>query len=218
MCCKKFSTVLFDLDGTLTDPAEGITNSVEYALNFYGIKVESKKYLECFIGPPLYASFEKYYGFSREKAEEAVAKYREYFAVRGIFENKLFDDTESLLKALKEQSIKVVLATSKPEVYAVKILEHFGIDKYFDCVTGSLLSGERIDKADVIKEALKRIGNKDKENCIMVGDRSHDIIGAKKNGVKNVGVLFGYGSLKELKDAGADYIAEDFDELKRILM
>lgn len=218
MCCKKYLAVLFDLDGTLTDPGEGITNSVAYALNYYGIKVENKKDLECFVGPPLFACFEKYYGFSRQKAEAAVEKYREYFSVKGIFENEIFEDTENLLKDLKEQGIKVILATSKPEIYAEKILKHFNIDRYFDCVTGSLLSGERIDKAEVIKEALKRAGDLDAKDCIMVGDKSHDIIGAKKNGMKAVGVLFGYGSLEELQSAQPDYIVENFSELKKVLL
>lgn len=210
--------VFFDLDGTLTDPAEGITNSVEYALNYYGIKVESKKDLECFIGPPLYASFEKYYGFSREKAEEAVAKYREYFGTKGIFENRLYSGTKEFLERLKKEGKKIILATSKPEVYAVRILEYFDILKYFDETVGSLLSGERVNKDEVIKEALIRMGNPPVKECIMVGDRSHDIIGAKKNNMCSIGILHGYGSAEELQEAGADFIVKDYSEAQNIIL
>ena len=217
MSLKKYDVILFDLDGTLTDPAEGITNSVEYALNFYGIKVESKSELNCFIGPPLYASFEKYYGYTKEKAIEAVAKYREYFGTKGIFENRLFDGVKEFLEELKNNGFKIVLATSKPEVYALKILEHFDIERYFDCVVGSLLSGERVDKADVINECLKRLKNVNAKNCVMIGDREHDIIGAKKNNMDSIGVLFGYGDRKELESANADYIVSSFEEINVIL-
>ena len=213
-----YNYVFFDLDGTLTDPAEGITNSVEYALNYYGIKVENKKELECFIGPPLYASFEKYYGFSHHKAIEAVEKYREYFSDKGIFENRLYKGTEEFLGKLKKEGKKIILATSKPEVYAVRILEHFDILKYFDETVGSLLSGERVNKSDVIKEALKRIGNPPLENCIMVGDRSHDIIGAKENEMSSMGVLYGYGSKEELTEAKADYIVNNYEEIEEIVL
>lgn len=214
---NKLEFILFDLDGTLTDPFEGITNSVKYALEYYGISVKDKNELSCFIGPPLYASFEKYYGFSKEKSVEAVAKYREYFATKGIFENALYNNVKEFLSELKNSGLKVILATSKPEVYADKILEHFEISEYFDCVVGSLLSGERVDKADVIREALCRLNNPDSDNCIMIGDREHDIIGAKKNNIASIGVLFGYGNREELEEANADYIVNDFEEIKAIL-
>ena len=218
MCFNKYEIILFDLDGTLTDPGIGITNSVAYALNYYGIKVEDKKELECFIGPPLFASFEKYYGFSHEKAVEAVEKYREYFSVTGIFENKLYSDTKKALEKIKESGKKIILATSKPEVYANRILEYFDINKYFDKVVGSLLNGERINKGDVIKYALHKAGCPNKKTCIMIGDRSHDIIGAKENGIDSIGVLYGYGSREELSKAGADYIAENFEDILKIIL
>lgn len=217
MSCKKYKYVLFDLDGTLTDPFEGITNSVAYSLNFYGITVEDRRQLSCFIGPPLYESFEKYYGFSSETAVEAVEKYREYYRDRGIFENRLYDGAEKLLAHLKEQGCIIALATSKPEVFALRILEHFGILKYFDVVTGSLLDGSRVKKGEVVAEALKRLNFPQKDYCIMIGDRSHDIIGAKENRIDSLGVLFGYGDKEELYHAGADYIALDFKEIKEIL-
>lgn len=217
MCYKKYEIILFDLDGTLTDPFEGITNSVAYSLNSYGISVPDKSELKCFIGPPLFASFEKYYGFSREKAIEAVDRYREYFRDKGIFENRLYDGTVELLTRLKEKGKKIVLATSKPELFALRILKFFDIEKYFDVVVGSTMDGSLINKGDIIRVALEKIGSPDKKNCIMIGDRSHDIIGAKQNGIDSIGVLYGYGSKEELVEANPDYIAENFNELEKIL-
>ncbi len=217
MIKESLKYVLFDLDGTLTDPFEGITNSVAYSLKSYGIEVSDRNQLSCFIGPPLYESYEKYYGFSKEKAVEAVEKYREYFSVTGLFENKVYNGIEELLKQLTNKGLRVVLATSKPEIFAKRILEHFNIQGYFTEVVGSLLSGERVKKGDVIKEALKRLNNPPKETLIMIGDRSHDILGAKENGLLSVGVLYGYGCRKELSDSGADFIAENINDLKEIL-
>lgn len=217
MSLLKYNTVLFDLDGTLTDSGEGIMNSVAYALESYGIKVENKDDLRCFVGPPLYDSFEKHYGFSKDEAVKAVAKYREYFATKGIFENKIFPKTRWLLEELKKSGCRLVIATSKPEVYALKILEYFDIKKYFDVVVGPLLSGELIKKEDVIKECLKRLGNETSENCIMIGDREHDIKGAKFNDMASIGVLFGYGDREELEGAKADYIVNDFSEILAII-
>lgn len=208
---------LFDLDGTLTDPFLGITNSVAYSLRHYGINEEDMQTLACFIGPPLYESFEKYYGFSKEGAVEAVEKYREYYRDKGIFENRLYQGAEDLLKTLKDKDFTVALATSKPEVFATRILEHFGIIKYFDVVIGSLLDGGRVKKGEVVAETLKRLNHPDKSQCIMIGDRIHDILGAKENGIDSLGVLFGYGSESEFQEAGADYTAKDFEEIKKLL-
>ncbi len=218
MISKDIKYVLFDLDGTLTDPFEGITNSVAYSLKSYGIEIADKKELACFIGPPLYESFEKYYGFSKEKAIEAVEKYREYFSVTGLFENEVYVGAKELLKELNAKGFKVVLATSKPEVFAKRILDHFNLSGYFTEIVGSLLSGERVKKGDVIKEALLRLDNPNKESVVMIGDRSHDIIGAKENDVFGVGVLYGYGNIEELNSAGADFIVRDIDELKEVLL
>lgn len=206
--------ILFDLDGTITDPALGITNSVMYALKRYGIEEEDRCKLYKFIGPPLAGSFSKYYGFSEEEGFKAVEVYREYFSEKGIFENKVYDGIEDMLKSLKENKTKIYLATSKPEIFAKKILKHFNIDKYFDDAVGSELNGERVEKAEVISHLLKKHTIKD---AVMVGDRSFDILGAKKNGLVSVGVLYGYGNRKELEQAGAEYIVSDVSELKKIL-
>lgn len=211
-----FDTVLFDLDGTLTDPAEGITNSVAYALERYGIRVEDKKSLYSFIGPPLNDSFMQYYGFSPEKAMEAIGVYREYFRDRGIFENEVYEGIPELLDRIKKSGRKIVLATSKPEEFAVRILEHFDLIGYFDVVAGASMDEKRNKKGDVIKYAMEK-GGFSAEGAVMIGDREHDIFGAVENGLPSIGVLYGYGDRKELEAAGAAYIAEAVKDIFELL-
>ena len=208
-----YSTILFDLDGTLTDPGVGITNSVAYALNKWGIPVEDRASLYPFIGPPLKDSFMKYYGFSKEQALQSVEYYREYFREKGLFENDLFTDTAWILKELRNRGKTIILATSKPEEFALTILRHFEILEYFDLVAGATMDETRNKKADVIAYALKTAGVTDVSSAIMVGDREHDVLGARQNGLSCIGVLFGYGSRKELEDAGAVCIAESFKDV-----
>lgn len=215
---KNYKYILFDLDGTLIEPKVGITKSVAYALNYFGIQVDDLDSLCKFIGPPLRDSFVKYYGFSKEKAEEAVAKFREYFRPHGVFENDLYDGVPELLIALKEADKKVILATSKPQVFADMILKHYDIYKYFDVVVGSELDGSREKKGDVIAFALEQAGVTDKTMAIMVGDREHDVIGAKENGLDSIGVLYGHGTLNELQEHGANGIAETVKELQELLL
>lgn len=204
-----YDVVLFDLDGTLTDPGEGITNSVAYALKKYGVKVEDRRELYRFIGPPLHESFEEYYGFSREQAMEAVEYYREYYAVKGIFENDVYPGIPQMLKKLHQEGVICMVATSKPEKYARQIIEYFHLEKYFTYVAGACMDGQRTDKAEVIAYALEQIPQAyDRSRVLMVGDRLHDIVGAKKNNVDSVGVLFGYGTEPELREAGASYLAK----------
>ena len=215
---KKYDVVLFDLDGTLTDPGEGITNSVAHALKKYGITVEDRTELYKFIGPPLHESFEKYYGFSREESLTAVEYYREYYRDKGIYENKVYDGIEDLLKNLFENGKKVILATSKPEIFAREILRHFNLEKYFYYSAGANLDGSRTNKAEVIEYALREGGVTDKSYAVMVGDREHDIIGANKNGLDSIGVLFGYGNREELETAGATHIAATVKDIERIIL
>lgn len=207
--------VLFDLDGTITDPAEGITNSVIHAMKSYGLKIPERSELYKFIGPPLAASFEKYCGFSPEESIRAVSRYREYFSDKGIFENKVYPGVEDMLASLKNRGIGIYLATSKPEVFAKKILDHFGLDAYFRGVVGSELDGRRTEKAEVIACVMKKY---DLDNAVMVGDRSYDIVGAKKNGIASVGVTYGYGGEEELSDAGAEYIVQTVEALAELLL
>lgn len=212
-----YDTVLFDLDGTLTDPGEGITNSVSYALGKFGIEVTDKTTLYNFIGPPLVDSFMKYYDFSKEDALLAVDYYREYFGVSGIFENKVFDGIPRILSDIKKSGRKIALATSKPEQYATRILEHFDLSQYFDFIGGATMDETRSKKADVIDFTLKGLNVNDKSTVVMVGDRHHDIDGANQNGLDSIGVLFGYGDRDELEKAGATYIAETVKDIVNFL-
>lgn len=214
----KFNTILFDLDGTLTDPGIGITNSVMYALDKYGITVSDRRQLFCFIGPPLWESFERFYGFSETDAKRAVEYYREYYRVTGIFENTVYDGIDALLASLENSSKTLLVATSKPEIFAEQILEHYDLAKYFSFIGGSELDGARVNKHEVIRYALEMAGVTDLTTTVMVGDREHDILGAKTMGIASVGVLFGYGSRREFENAGADFIAETVDDLRRILL
>ena len=206
MC--KYNTVIFDLDGTLTDPAIGITNSVAYALKKWGIEVADRKELYKFIGPPLLDSFGNYYGFSREDSERAVGYFREYFSTKGMFENSVYNDIPEVLSELRTRGKKLIVATSKAEVFAKQILEYFGLDGYFDFVSGATLDSSRVEKADVIDYALKSCGVDNISDIVMIGDREFDVFGAKHFGMDSVGVLYGYGSCEELAAAGATYIAE----------
>lgn len=214
----RYEYLLFDLDGTLTDPVLGITNSVMYALKKYGIEVNDRRELYKFIGPPLSDSFENFYGFSKAEAVNAVEYYREYYREKGIFENAVYDGIETLLKTLKDNGRTLLLATSKPKVFAEQILEHFKIAKYFTFVAGSNLDGTRVKKGEVIKYVLENCMNIDLSKAVMIGDREHDIIGAKEAGMDSIGVLFGYGGRDELEKAGADRIVESVAELGRVLL
>ena len=171
-----------------------------------------------FIGPPLVATFQNEFGFDDEKSMEGVKKYREYFAQKGIFENKVYDGIEALLAHLRLKGKHLLVATSKPEEYSVKILEHFGLTKYFDFICGSNMDETRSKKEEVIEYALEKCREADKtgfdkSKVLMIGDREHDIIGAKKNGIKSCGVLYGYGNRQELEAAGADYIVDNVRNL-----
>lgn len=212
-----YEYILFDLDGTLTDPAIGITNSVMYALKKYGVEVGDRRELYKFIGPPLMDSFEEYYGFSKEEAKTAVEYYRKYYRDKGMFENLVYDGFEDLLKTLKDSNKTLIVATSKPEVFAKQILEHFDIAKYFTYIAGSNLDGTRVRKDEVIRYALESCNITDLSKAIMIGDREHDIIGAKKTGINSIGVLFGYGSRNELEKSGADFIVDTVADIGKVL-
>lgn len=205
---KTYDIFFFDLDGTITDSSLGITNSVVYALRKYGIEEKDYKKLCKFIGPPLTESFQKFYGFSEEQAIEGVKFYREYYTVKGIYENRVYDGVEDVLKNLRKAGKKLVVATSKPEPFARMIIEYFHLDSYFDYIAGMELDGGRGTKEEVIQYALETCGIKDKSKVLMVGDREHDVIGAHKSGIDCLGVLYGFGTREEFEEAGADHIAE----------
>lgn len=203
-----YTHIFFDLDGTLTDPGLGITNAVMYALARWGIRVDDRQALYPFIGPPLVDSFMRFYGFSAADARAAVDVYREYFANKGIFENEVYPGIPALLARLKRAGLKLVMATSKPEQFAVRIAEHFGIAAYFDCIAGAAMDETRTEKWEVVEYALDRCGVTDRAAVLMVGDREHDVRGAQRCGIRTLGVLYGYGSRAELEQAGAVAVAE----------
>lgn len=208
-----YKYVLFDLDGTLTDPYEGISKSVQYSLNSFGIEENDENVLKKFIGPPLKESFMRFYGFDEEKALKAVEKYRERYITTGVYENALIDGVKETLSILKENGIAIYLATSKPQPLAEIILEHFGITGYFDFIGGADFNHSRDEKWQVIEYVFKNSGIKDTENALMIGDRMHDIIGAKKTGIKCLCVLCGYGSREEFAEYEADYVVETIPEI-----
>lgn len=208
----------FDLDGTLTEPAEGITNSVAFALRKFGIEIKTRAELQKFIGPPLIDSFMEFYGFTREKAEKAVEYYREFYRETGIYQNRVYEGIPALLNLLCEKDKKIILATSKPEKFANQILEHFDLSKYFHLVIGATMDEKRSRKDEVLAYAIEKSGISDISSAVMIGDRKFDIEAAHKYGMEAVGVLFGYGTIEELKAAGADYIAATPNELKNLLI
>ncbi len=216
---KKY--LLFDLDGTLSDPKLGICTCVQYALSSFGIEEPDLDKLEPFIGPPLKDSFMKYYHFTQEQAEAAIEKYRERFADVGLFENELYPGITRMLRMLNAGGMVLAVASSKPTVYVRRILEHFKIERYFKAVVGSELDGRRVNKDEVVQEALRQLfGDKpaDLSQVYMIGDRCFDVEGARKIGVESVGVTYGYGGMEELKEAKADYIVRSVEELQAFLL
>ena len=210
-------SILFDLDGTLTDPGMGITNSAMYALEQLHLPVPPRTELYKFIGPPLRDSFREFYGMNDAEADEAIRLFRVYFADRGLHENELYEGVVPMLKALDESGFHLVLATSKPEQWAKVILDHFGLSRYIRDAAGATMDHSRSAKADVIAYALERFGV-DPADAVMVGDRKHDMEGGRANGLPGVGVTYGYGDRAELTAAGAAAIADTPAELLTILM
>ncbi|SFJ66701.1 phosphoglycolate phosphatase [Bradyrhizobium sp. Gha] len=207
----RMRTIYFDLDGTLTDPKPGITGSIQYALKKIGKSVPSQDELTWCIGPPLHASLKALTG-TEALADQALLLYRERFSEVGLFENSLYPGIHDTLAALAATGARIFVATSKPAVYATRIVEHFGLKPYFERVFGSELDGTRVDKRDLLRYALAET-EVDPRQAIMIGDRSHDVIGARTNGMTAIGVLYGYGNEAELRDAGAHHICAAHPEL-----
>lgn len=208
--------ILFDLDGTLTDPFLGITRSLAYSLKSFGIEVDDLETLKPFIGPPLDVSFREYYHMDEAQSWKAVEKYREYFSKKGLFENKVYEGMEDFLQSLLNMDMKLYVCTSKPEVFAKEILDHFSLTPYFTGIYGATLDGSLKNKGDVIAHCIKQ-EQLNIQDCMMVGDRQHDIVGAHQNQIPCIGVLYGYGSLEEFQEYHCDYIAKDLIELKKII-
>lgn len=218
-----FDTIFFDLDGTLTDPGEGVTNSVAFALEKRGIYVADHRDLYCFIGPPLKVSFQKFYGFSAADASRAIEDYRVYYHDRGIYENEVYPGMEDLLQSLRAAGKTLAVATSKPEVFAIRVLEYFHLDGYFTVIAGASMDDSRTAKADVITYAMEKLTAQtgkqlNPSTTLMIGDRSHDVLGAHKNGMAALGILYGYGDRAEMEAAEADYIAETVADILPITL
>lgn len=212
----KYQYYFFDLDGTLIDSEKGITNSVRKVLEEYHIREYDEELLRKFIGPPLGESFQKYFGFAAEKTGELITCYRKYYSAGGMYEAEVYGGIEAMLKALKAEGKILAVATSKPEYFARKILERFGLAQYFGCIAGADMDGSRSSKSDVLAYALSQCKVEEKDQAVMAGDREHDIFGARENGLESIGVLFGFGSRAELEAAGADYIVNTPEEIRKI--
>ncbi|MGX1194570.1 HAD family hydrolase [Metabacillus sp. SLBN-84] len=214
----KPTLLLFDLDGTLSDPGEGITKSVQYSLLKMGIDETNLKKLEGFVGPPLQVSFAEHYSFSEQEVERAVFYYRERFIEKGMFENKVYDGIHELLSGLEQVGYKLAVATSKPSVFAEEILRFFQIDQFFDLVAGSSLDGTGASKTEIIHSVMNHFPGVQKEEMVMIGDRKHDIIGAVNTGIGSIGVTYGYGSREELEEACPSVLVSSVEGLNRLLL
>lgn len=215
---KKPQYILFDFDGTIADTGEGITKGVAYALRQFGIDVPDLSVLHAFVGPPLDDSFQRFYGLSKEQAVQARGHYHDYYSDKGLLQSTVYNGIEPLLQHLTAAGKTVALATSKPQTLAVYLLEHFNLARYFDFVSGSNMDGTHNDKAEVIATVLEHYSIADLSQAVMVGDRVHDIAGAKKAGLLSVGVLYGYGNRAEFEEAGADFIIETAADLEPLLL
>ena len=211
-----YKAIFFDLDGTLTESGEGITKSVQYALEKLGKPEEDLDKLRVFIGPPLMEQFMKYADVDETEARRAVEYYRERYAVKGIFENRPYDGVENLLRELKGRGYILAVASSKPEYYVTKILDYFNLSSYFEVGVGSEMNGARTSKTEVIEEALKRLNMSDRrKEVLMVGDKEHDVLGARAAGLACVAVGYGYGTKEELTAAQPLKIVASIEELLR---
>lgn len=212
------SYLLFDLDGTLTNPKEGITKCVQYALRAFSIEEPDLEKLTPFIGPPLHQSFMEFYGLTSEQADRAVAVYRERFSTIGLFENFPYPGIAEMLQKLQAQGKVLAVASSKPTIFVTQILDAFSLSQYFQVIAGSNLDGSRVEKKEVIEAVLQQLGNPAADQLLMVGDRKFDVIGAKQLGFDCVGVRFGFAAPGELEQAGAIYVAETVQALQQYLL
>lgn len=209
--------ILFDLDGTLLDTFVGVSQSVAFALEYFGKPVPRGKEMRRYLGPPLVESFQKLAGMNKTEAEEAVAKFRERYETTGVYEYGRFEDIKKALRELRENGCTLAVATAKPETTAKIMLEHAGLDGEFEFIGGATKSEERMQKSQVISYVLKNLGNPDKREVLMVGDRDNDVIGAKDNGIACCGLLCGYGGREELEESGADYIVNFAADILRLV-
>lgn len=211
-----YHAVLFDLDGTLTDPFHGIANSIKYALKRFGMHADDVQTLKACIGPPLLASFQKHFNLDERDSRKAVAYYREYFSNKGLYENEIFPGIPRLVEELAVQQVRMVCATSKPTFYAQRILKHFRLSQFFEFVLGSNMDLTRTDKKQIIHDVLEKLQMRSKEKAIMIGDRREDIEGARANSIDSIGVTYGYGPEEELRNAHPHYLVHSVVELSSL--
>ena len=214
----RYENIIFDLDGTLTDSGPGIRHAVRHALKRFGIEEDDEAKLNRFIGPVLYDSFQKFYGIDAETAKNGEEYFREYYRDKGIFENSLYDGITEMLEALKTGGAKLFIATSKPDFMALRVIEHFDIAKYFDCVCGAKPDMSISSKKDVISLLKNACPHITAQNSVMVGDREHDVSGAAHHGIPCIGVLWGYGSETELAQGGAKHLVSTPFELSELIL
>ncbi len=216
----KYKIAIFDLDGTITDSGPGIINSIRYALEKYGLPVPEEKVLRTFIGPPLKEQFQAVCGLNEEESARMVDAYREYYTEKGIFENSVYSGVPEMLEQMKEAGVRILMATAKPEKFAKRIAEHFNFAKYFEFIGGACMDGRRTDKYEVIEYVIDQCGisEEERKRAIMIGDRSHDMIGAGKAGLHSLGILYGYGDRGELEAADAEMIAETPEEVCELIL
>ncbi len=214
---KQYEIIAFDLDGTLTNPERGLVSGFQYALEKIGVDYGDKNSLKQFIGPPLYEEWQRVYGISPEASARALSLFREYFSVYGWWDNELYTGIPQMLEKLKLRGKTIILATSKPEIFAKKILRLFEIDKYFDFIGGATTDKTRDKKHQVLAYALDAIGSPEKSKCILVGDRKYDAEGAAAVGIDSLGVLYGHGSRAEIENAGFTQIVETVSEILNVI-
>ena len=215
---KKYNIIAFDLDGTLTNPEKGLVKSFSYTFDKMGIPYNSADELKRFIGPPLYEEWQRCFGLTPEESAKALLFFREYYAEYGWWDNEIYPGVADMLKALKSGGKKIILATSKPEVFAKKILDLFEISCYFDFIGGASSDKTRDKKHEVLTYSLDAVGATDKDQCILVGDRVYDAEGAKICGIDSLGVLYGHGSYEEIESAGFTYVCNDVSDVTKLLL
>ena len=214
----KYRYLLFDMDGMLVDTREGILKCAQYALSAFGIHVDDLQTLTKFVGPPLSTSFRNFYGFSDKQTKEAVSIYRKRYSTNGQYECFVFDGVTDMLEALHAQGYRMCIATSKLEAYAKEMLLRLGISNYFEQIVGATLDDKISTKAEVIEEAIRRMNITDRNSALMIGDRKHDVLGAKNCGIDSFGVYMGCAESAEHEEAGATYIAHSISELRKKLL
>jgi phosphoglycolate phosphatase len=214
----KYDLILFDLDGTLTDPASGLVKSFSYALSRMGVDCRDRESLKRFIGPPLYDEWQRVYGFSAEESGKALDYFHEYYEVHGWCDNVMYEGIPALLAALKAAGKRIVLATSKPERFAKKVLRLFDIHTYFDFEAGAYSDRIRDKKWEVLQYSLDAVGASDYARCILIGDRKYDAEGAAICGIDSIGVLWGHGTEEEITTSGFTYVAKTPEDVVKLLL